>query len=85
MPGTIVDAYAAAVPVISARWESFADVVDDGVSGIGYEFGSVDGLADCLAKIAENPEIILSKKKNCIKKAAEFTADRALKELLLRL
>ena len=38
IPGTILDAYAAGIPVICSRWESCADVVDDGVTGITYPF-----------------------------------------------
>ena len=85
VPGTIIDAYAAGVPVISSRWESFADVVDDGVSGISYEFGDVEALKACLVKIAKEPESIISKKNNCIKKALEFTPESALGELLARM
>ena len=30
IPGTIIDAYAAGVPVIASKWENFDDVIDDG-------------------------------------------------------
>jgi glycosyltransferase involved in cell wall biosynthesis len=44
IPGTIIDAYAAGVPVISARWESFADIIDEKLTGIGYDFGNKQDL-----------------------------------------
>ena len=85
VPGTIIDAYTAGIPVISARWESFADVVDDGVTGVSYEFENVDDLTARLFEIANDPSIINSKKPACIKKAAEFTPESALTELIKRL
>lgn len=73
IPGTIIDAYAAGVPVISAKWESFADVVEDGITGIGYEFGISNELLQILCEIAERPTIVLEKKIFCIDNAKRFT------------
>lgn len=82
IPGTIIDAYAAGIPVISARWQSFSDVVDDGVTGIGYGFGKTEELLSVLENCAEKPEILTNLKENCIKKAEEFLPEAALKVLL---
>lgn len=81
IPGTIIDAYAAGVPVISAKWQSFFDVVDDGVTGIGYDFGKTEEFLSVLENCAEKPEILTNLKENCIKKAEEFLPETALKVL----
>lgn len=71
IPGTIIDAYAAGVPVISAKWESFDDVVDEGKTGFGYEFGCCELLSIEINKCLKNKnEFII--KRNCIKKAEEY-------------
>lgn len=85
IPGTIIDAYAASIPVISAKWQSFADIVDDNVTGVGYEFLDVEKLIQTLLNIAKNPEIINEKKKACLKKAEEFSPEKALKVILQRI
>lgn len=85
IPGTILDAYAAGVPVVSSRWESFFDVVDDGYTGIGYEFGDIDALTNILEQISYNPDTIIEKKYNCLKKANEYVPGVALSSLLNRL
>ena len=72
VPGTIIDAYSAGLPVISARWESFNDVVEDGVTGIGFEFENWAELKHLLLEIAFRPQILIDKKKACLKKASEF-------------
>jgi len=78
IPGTIIDAYAAGVPVISARWESFDDMIDDGVTGIGYELGSVDALKDKLCE-AYGDSVAFSKMKvNCLKKSKCFAPAEAI-------
>ena len=64
VPGTIVDAYASGLPVVSSRWESFSDVVDEGVTGYGYDFGDVEDLKRVLLKIANEPEMIYKLKIN---------------------
>lgn len=85
IPGTIIDAYAAGVPVISAKWESFADAVEDGITGIGYEFGICNELLQILCEIADMPTIISEKKKNCIASAKEFSPDSVMQEILRRI
>lgn len=78
IPGTIIDAYAAGVPVISSEWESFADVIDDKVTGVGYEFANNEELVKVLENIATDPSSILSMKKSCLIKAKKFTAKHVI-------
>ena len=72
VPGTIIDAYAAGVPVVSSKWESFGDVVEDGVTGFGYDFGSVEDLTRCLDTIWKENVLTLEIKENCLARAADF-------------
>lgn len=81
IPGTIIDGYAAGVPVISAKWESYADVVEDEKTGIGYTMGHLDELENILYMAANNPQKINSMKEDCLRKAEEFTIYNALQLL----
>lgn len=72
IPGTIIDAYAAGIPVISAKWESYFDVVDEGITGIGYDFDNEEQFEKILLEIARNPKIILNLKKSCVRKANNY-------------
>lgn len=83
VPGTIIDAFAAGLPVISARWENFTDVVDDGVNGIGFEFENWNELKTLLINIAKKPEIINSKKCSCLKHAKDFLPSEVISNLSL--
>ena len=85
IPGTIIDAYAAGIPVISAKWESYSDVVDDGVTGIGYDFENEEQLKEILITAAQNPETLLDLKENCIKKAKDYIPNKAVEILIKNL
>lgn len=72
VPGTIIDAYAAGLPVISARWESFDDVIEEGTTGYGYTLGSTDELVSRLKDIYQHPELITTLRQACTTKAQSF-------------
>ena len=82
IPGTIIDAYAAGIPVISAAWENYRDVIDEGETGLVYEFGNVKALQDLLLKIAENPQELWKLKQNCLKKAEQFTPEPSVQKII---
>lgn len=85
IPGTIIDAYAAGLPVISSKWESFDDIILDGMTGIGYKFGSYVELVSSLDKICNNPELVNNMRLNCILKAKEYLPDNALMPLIRKI
>lgn len=85
IPGTIIDAYAAGIPVICSRWESCADVVDDGVTGITYPFEDMQMLQDILIKAAYCPEWIQNKKENCLLKTKQYVPEEVIPILAERM
>ena len=85
VPGTIIDAYASGVPVVSAKWESFGDIVDDGVTGIGYDFGSQEALEKTLLAIGENPEALNGLKEACLEKSKCFLPKTAIQTIIQEL
>ena len=78
IPGTIIDAYAAGIPVISAKWESYCDVAEDGKTGIGYKFDDKEQLKNILWSILENSKIISDMKTECLKKASDYLPEKAI-------
>ena len=85
IPGTIIDAYAAGVPVVCSKWQSFADLVDDTV-GYGYEFSSEEALENLLKKIyLEDIEKISVMKKACILKSRQYTPEKMIEILIDKL
>ena len=78
IPGTIIDAYAAGIPVISAKWESYGDIVDEGHTGMGYGFQDVKQLQNILLDAACNATKLLSMKQDCLYKARDYLPESAV-------
>lgn len=82
IPGTIIDAYAAGIPVVCSKWQSFADLVDDTV-GYGYEFNSEEALENLLRKIyLKDINRVLAMKEECLIKSRQYTPDRVTEILI---
>ena len=82
IPGTIIDAYSASVPVISSRWQSFNDVIEEGKTGFGYRFGDYNALVFLLESLADNPSTIISLRQNCLNKSYEYSEEYVGSKLL---
>lgn len=52
----IIEAYACGLPVIASRVGAFRDIVIDGVTGIFFEPGDSDDLAEKIAWAKANPD-----------------------------
>lgn len=82
IPGTIIDAYAAGVPVIGSKWDSYKDVIDEDVTGIIFNMGDITSLVNMLEQAYKYPEKILMMKNNCLKKALDYSPDLIINEFL---
>lgn len=83
IPGTIIDAYAAGVPVICSKWESFVDLVDDGITGFGYDFLNQKQFV-CLMKSLRKEQIDKIKI-NCLSKGKSYLPNNAIEIVKSRL
>ncbi len=79
VPGTIIDAYAAGVPVISARWQNCEDVIDEGITGLCFEMYNVEELYKLMVQASQEPQMLLKMRANCSRKYKEFDASSVMK------
>ena len=82
IPGTIIDAYFAGVPVVGSRWQSYYDIVDDNITGIGYEFGNLEDFKQKLLEVEKRAPYFNALKVNCLKKSLQYTPAVALKSVI---
>lgn len=82
IPGTIIDAYAAGLPVIASKWSGFYDMIDDGHTGIGYPWMENAHLTEILMEITADPGHIIKMKKNCLKKAEDYLPKNLMATIL---
>lgn len=85
IPGSIIDSYFAGVPVLASKWNSFYDVIDEGKTGLGFEFANYDNFILKLKEIADKPSTIIEMKKHCIEKSIVYSPDYVMKEFVKHL
>lgn len=83
VPGSIVDSYAAAVPVVASRWNSYDDIVVEGKTGLGYEMENIPELTARLQELCEDRSKLVQMANNCIKLYAEqYKPESAIKKII---
>ena len=81
IPGTIIDAYAAGVPVISSEWQSCHDVVENNKTGIVFEFENYSDFLNIIDEAITNPQSIVQMKADCIKAAEKYQPQHAAEQI----
>ena len=80
VPGTIVDAYAAALPVIASEWESASDILNE-KTAILYPFGKSEELVSSLRYALTHREKLVEMRSNALKEAEKYSAATNMKQL----
>lgn len=80
IPGTIIDAFSAGIPVISSRWQNFNEIITEKYDGFGYDFGELSQLVLRLKELSESINV-LDMKKNCLLEAKKYVPNVAIKNL----
>lgn len=81
IPGTIIDALSAGVPVIAREWQYCKEMITLGENGYYYEFDRPELLIDTMLYTIENEKSTMDMKKNCIKRAYEYSEDYVMAQI----
>ena len=82
MPGTIVDAMFAGVPVVARRWMWCDNMIKDRYNGLVYDFDQPEKLNDLLCEVVRNMDIIKQMKGNCISESDKYAAGPTITRIL---
>lgn len=80
--GTVVDAFCAGVPIIATDWKYNPTVIRDGIDGIIYSVKTREKLREILLEAARNPEILNSKRANCLKRVEDFDPKNGIRVIV---
>ena len=83
--GTIIDSFAAGIPVIASDWRYNPEIISDYVTGRIFSVHKTDELEQILASWVDNITILVQMKENCLSIAREYLPEKALSCLLLRI
>lgn len=73
IPGTIIDALAAGVPIIASKWNYYDEMLEDDVTGIGYEFGRQECLESCIDRFISNGQRVVPMRAACLRRSSEYS------------
>lgn len=83
IPGSIVDSYAAAVPVLASRWNNYDDIIINDITGLGYEMGNISELTARLQELCEDRSKLIHMANNCIELYNEqYKPENAIKKIV---
>lgn len=80
--GTIIDAFAAGVPVIASDWRYNSEIIRPYVNGILVKHKNSGDIVNVLRYIAENIDKWNEMKLGCLKESANYLPSNALKKII---
>lgn len=80
IPGTILDAFSAGLPIICSEWESCYDIISSEV-GVVYEFNNDNALLLAIENSIARPEVINKMKKACLNEARKYSSVEVIKKI----
>lgn len=80
-PGTVIDAFSAALPVIATDWHCNPEIINDYETGLLYNYDKPEMLVEKIKEYIQFPEEIYKMKCNCIKEAMKYDADIIMKKI----
>lgn len=72
IPGTIIDAYAAGIPVLASGWKFAEEAVEDQRTGYIYPYGDTEALQNKLLQISGDPFMLNPLRNHCTKFSKRF-------------
>ena len=83
--GTIIDAFAAGLPVIASNWRYNTELVSEGITGFTYETHNIVELSDILNRLADTPHSVAEMRLNCINAAENYSTNKVMEKLIKEL
>lgn len=82
IPGSILDSFFAGVPVVTAKWNSFAELLVEGETGFGFALGNQDDFRKTLSALIADKERIMHMKYRCLQEAQRYIPENVVDEFI---
>lgn len=82
MPGTIIDALGAALPIIARRWDYCDEILEDGKNAWVYDFDQPQQLVDKIDYAISHPSEVMEMKNACLHAALRYSEGHVMKQIL---
>jgi len=80
--GSLLDAFAAALPTIASDWHYNSEIINDNKTGKLFKAKDLTSFKNTLIYYIENPQEVVEMKGNCLEMAEKYMPENAIKILL---
>ena len=80
-PGTFIDAFSSALPIIASDWNLNGEIVKHNETGFIYSSSSPEKLKYWMIYAIENPMKIMEMRYNCIEEAKKYHPDIVMRQI----
>lgn len=80
--GTIIDAFAAGLPVIASDWKYNSEIIKSGMTGVIFKTHSINELKNAIMSVDKDIKKWNLMRQNCISEAKEYLPANAMKKLI---
>lgn len=77
IPGSIIEAFQHGLPVVATRWRALPELVQHAVNGLLVEPRDVEGLANAMRRLAEEPSLFTELRDGALSSGREHSAEEA--------
>ncbi len=81
-PGTVLDAFAAGLPIIASDWNANKDLIENGRHGIIYPSETANTLFEAVEFAINNADTMLSMRKKCREEYNKYTPETVIDIIL---
>lgn len=82
VPGTVIDAYAAGIPVIARSWNASSEIIRNFKTGIVYPNSEMEDLYQSIDWAYKNLDKMKSMREKCIKCARDYSSDVVIEKII---
>lgn len=79
MPGAMLEAFAAGLPVIASNWRYNSEVIRRGETGLIYELGDIRNLEAAILTLVDNTDTAAAMKRKCFTESRKYLPQRVVK------
>lgn len=85
-PGTVIDALAAALPIVASRWRYYDEMLQDGATGESYDVNEgAGGLVNAIDLLASREDHMIDIRKSCLARARDYSAETLFNQMIQRI
>ncbi len=82
IPGSIIDAYFSAIPVVATNWKNAKEIIEHGMTGYIVSFDNPqEEFNECLHKLYNDRELLYKMKQNAYTKSLDYSSEVAVEKL----